>query len=200
MRRTWTTAPRSRAPGSLAVSTEASVWTASAATRAPALRGSSVSTARATSTSASPGPATHREASTACSWSTITSATAAWDTPVRSRCLHTAFHFFAVLVCCLSFHAAFRSSRSSLRVNGGSVLVQAVPPRRSLLHEQRLCTWLHLLLPFCEFFCFFNLIFSVIVFNKTPCDLSAVFGCCSIHCTVIKCSMNYSYTRFQVHF
>lgn len=164
MKRTWTTAPRSKDPGSLAVSTEASVWTASAATRAPALRGSSVSTARATSTSASPGPATPQEASTACSWSMITSAAAAWDTPVRSCCLRTVFHFspswFVALRVTLSFHSAFRSSRSSLRVNGGSVPVQAVPPRRSLLHEQQLCTWLHLLLPFCKFFCFFHLFSS----------------------------------------
>lgn len=171
MKRTWMTAPRSKAPGSPAVLTEASVWTALAATRAPVLQGSSVSTARATSMSASPGPATHQEASTACSWSMITCAAAAWDTLVCSCCLQTDFSPSpSAPVSHFTLHV--HSSRSSLRVNGGSVLVQAVPQRRSLLHEHELCTRLHLLLPSCKFLC----------------DLSGVFYYCSVHCTVIKCS------------
>lgn len=148
------TAPPSKAPGSPAVSTEASVWTALGATRAPALRASSVSTARATSTSASPGPATPQGALTASSWSTITSAAAAWDTLVHSCCLHIVLDTSpSAPVSLFTLHVS--SSRSPLRVNGGPVLVQAVPQRRRLLHEHELCTRLRLLLSSGKLFLFF---------------------------------------------
>lgn len=190
MKRTWMTALPSKAPLSFAVSTEASVWTASAATRAPALRGMSVSTARGTSMSASPGPATPQGASTACSWSTITSAAAAWDTLVSTPSLHTVFNFSPSLPVALRVSLSdsmlrFCSSRSSLRVNGGSVLVQAVPQRRRLLHEHKLCARLRLLLPSCKF-SLFSVFFLSSFSIKRPvvCLVFLVAAVCI--CTAIK--------------
>lgn len=76
--------PRRTAPGSLAVGTEASVWTEWAATHAPAPQGSLENTVRGISMNACPGPATPPAAWTVCSWTMITSVAVALDLQVNT--------------------------------------------------------------------------------------------------------------------
>lgn len=112
-----------------------------------------------------------------------------------------ALTLYSVLAFCspcqfLFFTLRFLSSRSSLRVNGGPLLVQAVPQWRSLLHEHELCTWLRLLLPSCKFFCLFTPILS-----NEPCfNMSGVLGFCIIHSIVIRCMYECNHTLFEVYF
>lgn len=73
------------------------MWTAWAATRAPAPRGSLENTARGISMNACRDPATPPAASTACSWSTTTSAAVALDTRVCSRQPLQRPHYVVVL-------------------------------------------------------------------------------------------------------
>lgn len=151
---TWMTVPQRKAPGNPAVLMEDSVWTVLAATRALALQDSLENTAREIWMSASLGPATPQEAWTVCSWSTITSAAAALDTLVHTYSLLSGrchVHLFYILLLCNFLILLYLLlPRSSLWVNGGFVLIQAVPQRWNLLHEHELSTWLHMLLPSCK--------------------------------------------------